>query len=827
MNEISIIISGNLTGFSRFFTFDADNRMIDAKFDFDFRNQLSSLKNEQSAYVLSFAPKVIAYSKVNRILDAYRRPGILVTSVLLPRNTILKSSQDSEGKHSIYQLLNSVQERFLTRHVKNGMLDTNASLLMQNDYADIISAYDLSTSNHRMINSDSVKGGDGYVVTGESLVKQYLTNPCRKKFNGYTNIFLIPEVSSHMSNVIDEPAEETISYSVLLNGRNYTEVLSFDEKISFYEHKEGDEPLDVQYSYNEIIGGADNRLKASKVGETIYVTYTPKVVMYPLSIFFVDRNGQLLDTVQYINNICIYADKNLCKWEWDDNGDICIPSNLLKAHLEIRESVGSEFRLMNNALSPRDKNYVIVESVLPSVSLDFSRFSKLKTIVLTNRSYPKVKLSKEVGPNCTLHLFGKIEDWNVEITSDYYQDAKSSLSDFLQYPISLKEKNATEVTFSVCDVQGKRNIRLIVNDKVYNFPSSKPNKTVSILTSKVKYEVSCDGYYTESGEKSLNNGSSIGVKVTMKPTFLSRLKINLKYIIPIFLFLVVGGGGTVYLLKHKESGKVENEKSVGNNLYEYILKFEGSDDLSTKMINEMFNSKKIHLVDNKGNKYDYSEDLAGFSFNLKTKKDTMTFDIKIKLNTQDMSVLPLKIVYDSRLDSNNKFVTVKKLDRDSLMITYFYEICSEVGNKSRSTEICNLFKAWAKIVDNKHSEKVDEIRKKLFPENGSANELSEDYLKLCDPSTSFCIVEGIRRKYNSKLDSKEYKLAKRLSSLHNSDQWPSSQAEFNGLKIDTLIREMKEWKNDQLVSWYLANYMYAISLQALHDSMYVVYITDF
>ena len=61
MNNISLVISGNLTGFSRFYASPTANDVLnEAKFDFDYRNFLTFLNSGEKAYALSFAPSVLA-----------------------------------------------------------------------------------------------------------------------------------------------------------------------------------------------------------------------------------------------------------------------------------------------------------------------------------------------------------------------------------------------------------------------------------------------------------------------------------------------------------------------------------------------------------------------------------------------------------------------------------------------------------------------------------------------------------------------------------------------------------------------------------------------
>ena len=85
--NISLLISGNLTGFGRFFTSPAAKELLgNEKIDLDNHNHLTFLEKDEKAYSITFAKRYIAISQYTQILDSFRRPGKLVVSVLIPRN---------------------------------------------------------------------------------------------------------------------------------------------------------------------------------------------------------------------------------------------------------------------------------------------------------------------------------------------------------------------------------------------------------------------------------------------------------------------------------------------------------------------------------------------------------------------------------------------------------------------------------------------------------------------------------------------------------------------------------------------------------------------
>ena len=140
MNNFGLIISGNLTGFTTFYETPNVNGILNGvKFNFDFRDLTTILRNEDKAYTISFAPSIIAVSLVTCLLDSFRRPGVLVVSVLLPRNKKVESAMDAHNSKALYQLLNSIHDTFREKNFVNGMLNQNKAVLMQDYYSDLLS----------------------------------------------------------------------------------------------------------------------------------------------------------------------------------------------------------------------------------------------------------------------------------------------------------------------------------------------------------------------------------------------------------------------------------------------------------------------------------------------------------------------------------------------------------------------------------------------------------------------------------------------------------------------------------------------------------------
>ena len=223
MANIDLIISGNLTGFSRFYTSATANEIYEeAKFDFDYRNYLKFLIAEDKAYAISFSARVISVSLVVRSLDSFRRPGVIVFSVLMHRKQKVISKLVPQSQTSMYDLLNEIYNKFMERNFVNGMLNQNAAVLKQDYYSDILNNYELvSNPTQRNINStlDFLTPNKliGYVVPEDGNIASYLETPCRHKYSRYHHVFLSDKAPAN----IEESAIETVLYNIFVtNNRN-------------------------------------------------------------------------------------------------------------------------------------------------------------------------------------------------------------------------------------------------------------------------------------------------------------------------------------------------------------------------------------------------------------------------------------------------------------------------------------------------------------------------------------------------------------------------------------------------------------------------------
>lgn len=279
MNNLELIISGNLTGFSRFFvTSGANSFLKDAKIDFDYCNFVSFMEASDNVYAISFAPEVITLSLITRILDAFHRPGILVVTLIIPRNNRVESIVNPQNEKAVYQLLNAINDKFYEKNFHNGMLNQNPIVLMQDYYTEILANYRLVQDNQRGVNFTidnlAFNKNIGYVRSSEKDIAAYLNTPCRRAYEGYHSIFISPKAPQN----INEPVEELKLYNVYVNNTNQRlSNVTIDSVIQtvFPERGEIDVPDNVKnITYRQALDGQGvPYVKANMNGDTIHLAY--------------------------------------------------------------------------------------------------------------------------------------------------------------------------------------------------------------------------------------------------------------------------------------------------------------------------------------------------------------------------------------------------------------------------------------------------------------------------------------------------------------------------------------------------------------------------
>ncbi len=424
MNNIGLIISGNLTGFSRFYASpNANDIYNEAKFDFDYRNFLTFLNNDDKAYAISFAPTVISVSLVTRILDSFRRPGVLVVSILLPRNKKVESAMNSQNNKALYQLLNAVHDTFREKNFVNGMVNQNAAVLMQDYYTDILSNFVLVPDGlQRPINSridvSSPNKRLGYVKSTEDNVPLYLSSLCRKSYESYHHVFIAENAPQN----IDEEPIEVVFYSVKItnNGQRFQNV-KLTDKIYNLQPEEGEIDIDKNFTYQQVVNGeAGRNIVASFAGDTIEITYRFGQEKRNIQFSFVD-GGVVVPFASISPRVTLSNGEkfNIGSENWTFEGKEIYDRKTIESgnsnYVIKRESANLDIRRLKDGAT-------CLIQVEQCCQIDFSfpkPYNKPKRITLKRRNGQSKSFIVEDYLNEVLP--GKREDYSYIIESNFYE----------------------------------------------------------------------------------------------------------------------------------------------------------------------------------------------------------------------------------------------------------------------------------------------------------------------------------------------------------------------------------------------------------------------
>lgn len=452
MNNIGLIISGNLTGFSRFYASpNANDIYNEAKFDFDYRNFLTFLNNDDKAYAISFAPSVISVSLVTRILDSFRRPGVLVVSILLPRNKKVESAMNAQNNKALYQLLNAVHDTFREKNFVNGMVNQNAAVLMQDYYTDILSNFVLVPDGlQRPINAridvSSPNKRLGYVKSTEDNVPLYLSSLCRKSYEGYHHVFIAENAPQN----IDEEPVEVVFYSVkVLNTGLVLQNVKLTDKIYNLRPEEGEIDIDKNFTYQQVVNGeAGRNIIASFVGEAIEIAYRFGQEKREIQFSFVDAGtsvpfASICPRIKYSNGQSVNVGSEVWLFEgkeiYERKTIECGNNNYIvkneSANLDIRRlKDGSTCLIQVERCSPIEKSFS-------------APYNKPKRI--TFRRSNNTPIFFEVTDSLHEILPGKLEEYTYTIDSNFYERATGKLQP-LGFPdsINLRIKDTSQTSRS-------------------------------------------------------------------------------------------------------------------------------------------------------------------------------------------------------------------------------------------------------------------------------------------------------------------------------------------------------------------------------------------
>lgn len=437
--DIKVIISGNLTGFSRFYLSPgASEVMAESRFKFDTYSYLMFLRPGGKVYSISFAREHIAASVITPILDSFRRPGTLVVSVLIPRNQKVERVSEQDNNRALYDLLTDLNDRFYEKNYKDGMINQNPAVLMQDYYSDIISRYTyVPDLNQKAINinidTEALTRKPGYVASAESNIPAYLSNLCRRSYEGFHYVFISPDAPQN----IDEEPEEVLLYRVRIINKNMflPEPVRLTQNIYPMQPGEGELDFDKNYTYQQVLSGQCPQVSAVLTGETIEINYRFRQQEKKIRFEFYDAETNAPVDISLIRPSVESGSISRLL-----TSDSCI---FLGAEIYSRFTMiskGSGYHIIDSIV---DLRYISDGATVRVAVSQGCRIQKIfnapydisKTIRIRNHTGEE-KVFFNVTKVFDEKITGHISDWTYEATADGYEITNGNLS-------SLVDPNST------------------------------------------------------------------------------------------------------------------------------------------------------------------------------------------------------------------------------------------------------------------------------------------------------------------------------------------------------------------------------------------------
>ena len=432
--NIGLTISGNLTGFSRFYANDEAKKLLNTiKFNFDVHNLVSFLNNSEKLYAVFFSTDVVAVSLITNILDSFRRPGNLVVTVLIPRGHKIVDGISESGTNALYHLLNEINDKFYERNFLNGMVNQNPAVLMQDYYTEILSKFKLEPDRSQrkingLIDITAPNKRIGYISALERSIPSYLSALFRKSYEGYHYIFF----ASNAPQNIAEPAEEIVTYRVKIDNKDkiVPGEVKLSDKIPFISKSLGDKDLPTQdFTYEQVISGeaAPYITGVRTDGENIILNYNFPKEEKTINFKFYDGINEL--PIHIIrpkiesNGISSQLQTNTCLFK---GKEIYEPKTIKSGVSEYTIERGSSDIDLQRV--PDGETINIYVSKVWTWTFDpmiNDRQVTIKPISITLVNIitgDKKKLPRVTG-YVTERLTGSAQDWEMHIESDYYKSA--------------------------------------------------------------------------------------------------------------------------------------------------------------------------------------------------------------------------------------------------------------------------------------------------------------------------------------------------------------------------------------------------------------------
>ena len=432
--NIGLTISGNLTGFSRFYANDEAKKLLNTiKFNFDVHNLVSFLNNSEKLYAVFFSTDVVAVSLITNILDSFRRPGNLVVTVLIPRGHKIVDGISESGTNALYHLLNEINDKFYERNFLNGMVNQNPAVLMQDYYTEILSKFKLEPDRSQrkingLIDITAPNKRIGYISALERSIPSYLSALFRKSYEGYHYIFF----ASNAPQNIAEPAEEIVMYRVKIDNKDkiVPGEVKLSDKIPFISKSLGDKDLPTQdFTYEQVISGeaAPYITGVRTDGENIILNYNFPKEEKTINFKFYDGINEL--PIHIIrpkiesNGISSQLQTNTCLFK---GKEIYEPKTIKSGVSEYTIERGSSDIDLQRVPDGETINIYVSKvwtwTFDPMIN-DRQVTIKPISITLVNKITGDKKKLPRVTGYVTERLTGSAQDWEMHIESDYYKSA--------------------------------------------------------------------------------------------------------------------------------------------------------------------------------------------------------------------------------------------------------------------------------------------------------------------------------------------------------------------------------------------------------------------
>lgn len=441
-NNVQLIISGNFTGFSRFF----DTRGISGEpykgqnINFDLRNAMRVLQDGwQKVYAISFAEKVVAASLVTPILDAANRPGVLVVTVPMPRGKKVRLKADPANPDALYQLLNKVNERFYENNFVNGKLVQVIDALMQDFYSDVLEQYELvDDSEQRKVNISVDLGAMlpkcGYVEAAERDIAKYLDTPCRRNYDrGLHHIIFAQGIPAEVDKIDEKPVEEILYTVETLNGRKLTNQ-KLDDRIPEAKPQPWQDTIDTDYTYRQVLGGeAGDAITATRRGETITLDYHyPEKSKTIKFVFYINGEnkevGEVAPTVTFPDKRQYAINRSEYKFLGKETvEEVSLSCNSDKFSI----AEGSKKLDLKRYEDGEEVTVFLEEKKFPVILHFTGAYTKEKTFTFQPKNGGNPVTVSGVTDELKTTLRGRPEDWTYKITSDHYKQATGELKPLL------------------------------------------------------------------------------------------------------------------------------------------------------------------------------------------------------------------------------------------------------------------------------------------------------------------------------------------------------------------------------------------------------------